>query len=109
MAGVLEWLVNMSRGCSGSRIQFSPEDGWQSREWRLLVLDLCQGALPPLGLLCSHGIGPHIDEIRWMSKLIDNLLRVSRIARLGTGLAILVVDSIVSDVGHDFDIKAAQD
>jgi len=38
----------------------------------------------------------------------DNVLRISRIANLISGLAILSADSIVSEVGHHLDINVAQ-
>ncbi|MGB5627405.1 MAG: hypothetical protein WBM61_16860 [Woeseiaceae bacterium] len=42
------------------------------------------------------------------SRFSDNVLRVSRIANLSSELAIPCADSIVSDVGHYLDIRAAQ-
>jgi len=44
-----------------------------------------------------------------MPKLIDNLLRVPRIAKPGSGLAPSGADNRVSDVGYDFANKAARD
>ena len=44
-----------------------------------------------------------------MPDLVENLLRVSRIVKPVSGLALLGSANMVSDVGHDFDIKATQD